>query len=65
VASVFYYLRWIAPAILGRPTAESDAALVPAGRWSAVSAYGAGAASLLIGVGSGAVLPLVGGSLLR
>lgn len=65
VASVFYYLRWLAPAFLGRTTPESDDALAPAGRWSAACAYCAGAVSLLIGVGSGAVLPLTTGAPIR
>jgi NADH-quinone oxidoreductase subunit N len=61
VASLFYYLRWITPAFLGRPSLP---ALVPAGRWAALGAYTAGTASLALGIASGAVLPLVAGPLL-
>ncbi|MBA3575211.1 MAG: NADH-quinone oxidoreductase subunit N, partial [Pseudonocardiales bacterium] len=62
VASLFYYLRWIAPAFLSPATAGD--ALAPAGRWSAVGAYSAGAASLALGIGGGVVLPLLTGPLL-
>ena len=64
VASLFYYLRWIAPAFLSVEPRPATDALVPAGGWSAVGAYGAGAASLTLGVGGGLVLPLLGGTLL-
>ncbi|MBE1559044.1 NADH-quinone oxidoreductase subunit N [Nonomuraea africana] len=51
VASVFYYLRWIRPAFRH---VETDAALAEGGaRWIA---YAAALASLLLGVGAGAVL---------
>jgi len=63
VASLFYYLRWIAPAFLSPAPAAGDA-LVPAGRWSAVGAYSAGGASLALGVGGGLILPLLSGPLL-
>lgn len=64
IASLFYYLRWIAPAFLGsRPPVVGDK-LVPAGRWSAIGAYSAGITSLVLGLASGAVLPLVSGPLL-
>ena len=62
VASLFYYLRWVAPAFL-QPGDARLAALRPAGRWSALSAYAAGIGSLALGLGSGAILPLVHGSL--
>ena len=61
IASVFYYLRWIAPAFLSR---RSSAALAPAGRWSRVGAYSAGVASVLLGVAGGLVLPWVTGGLI-
>lgn len=61
VASLFYYLRWIAPAFLGRPSLP---ALTPAGRWAALGAYTAGAASLALGIAGGLVLPLGTGPLL-
>ncbi|MGH3985099.1 MAG: NADH-quinone oxidoreductase subunit N [Pseudonocardiaceae bacterium] len=61
VASLFYYLRWIAPAFLGRPPVPAHA---PAGRWTPVGAYIAGAASLALGIAGGVVLPLGAGPLL-
>lgn len=58
VASVFYYLRWIAPAFI-TPTEPIDAtALVPAGRWSRRTAYAAATVSVLLGPTAGVVLPL-------
>ncbi|MGH3776001.1 MAG: NADH-quinone oxidoreductase subunit N [Pseudonocardiaceae bacterium] len=61
VASLFYYLRWIAPTFLGRPSLPS---LAPAGRWAALGAYTAGAASVALGIAGGLVLPLGAGPLL-
>ena len=65
VASLFYYLRWLAPAFLQRPpeTATTADALQPAGRWAAATAYTAGTASLAIGIAGAAVLPLLTGHL--
>jgi NADH-quinone oxidoreductase subunit N len=54
VASVFYYLRWLAPTFL-RPPAEAET-LVPAGAWTRGGAYTAAAISLLLGPLSGIVL---------
>jgi NADH-quinone oxidoreductase subunit N len=67
VASLFYYLRWLAPAFLQRPGEAGDeaASLAPAGRWAPVAAYTAGAASLALGVAAAVILPLVTGSLTR
>jgi NADH-quinone oxidoreductase subunit N len=67
VASLFYYLRWLAPAFLQRPGESSDeaAALEPVGRWASVAAYTAGAASLALGVTAAVILPLVTGHLTR
>ena len=67
VASLFYYLRWLAPAFLQRPGDSGDeaAALEPAGRWASVAAYTAGAASLALGVAAAVILPLVTGHLTR
>jgi NADH-quinone oxidoreductase subunit N len=61
VASVFYYLRWLAP-VFGRrsPEAAPDA-LQPAGRWSAMVAYVAATVAVLLGVVGGLVLPLLDG----
>jgi NADH-quinone oxidoreductase subunit N len=63
VASVFYYLRWIAPTFLREPT--TTAALVPAGGWTRWGAYSAGTASLALGLLSGPALAIANsGSLL-
>lgn len=64
VASVFYYLRWIAPAFRRDDTDSSTAArqLEPAGRWSAVSAVSAAVLAIALGILSGLVLPLLSGS---
>lgn len=56
VASVFYYLRWLVPAVLRAPPPESTA-LPRTGGAPAGVAYVAGAASLALGLASGAVLP--------
>lgn len=62
VASLFYYLRWLIPAFTPR---EQNTALEPAGRWAAIVAYLAGAASLAIGVAAAPFLSLVSGTLIR
>ncbi|MEU1892857.1 NADH-quinone oxidoreductase subunit N [Streptomyces pristinaespiralis] len=56
VASLFYYLRWIAPAVTG-PSTTADRT------WSGAAvavAYGAAAASLLLGIASEPALNAVG-----
>lgn len=62
VASLFYYLRWLAPVFRfgGTPPVAAQPVL---GRWAAAAAYTAGAASLALGIGGGAVLPLTEGRL--
>ena len=65
VASLFYYLRWLAPAFLRRPAAGQPDPLAAAGGRAAASAYAAGAVSLGLGLAAGAVLPLLNGTLLR
>ncbi|SFQ72077.1 NADH-quinone oxidoreductase subunit N [Amycolatopsis arida] len=55
VASVFYYLRWIAPLFREAGTREGGARA----RWARGTAYTAGAATLLVGVGAGVVLAAV------
>lgn len=52
VASVFYYLRWIAPLF----TAEPDGAPRTAGPWVLGAAYTAGLASVALGLLGGVVL---------
>jgi NADH-quinone oxidoreductase subunit N len=56
VASVFYYLRWLAPAFRG---AGTDAVPQRAGPWSAAVAYGCAAATVLLGVAGGVLLPVL------
>ena len=60
VASVFYYLRWIAPVFRRPAAAPVEDALQPAGNWAAISAYSAAGASLLLVVLAGPVLGLLG-----
>lgn len=64
VASVFYYLRWIVPAVLRRGAEQPAGAPAPAGRWAAAAAYTGASASVLLGLASGAALALGSGSLL-
>ncbi|OLT17737.1 NADH-quinone oxidoreductase subunit N [Serinicoccus sp. CUA-874] len=56
VASLFYYLRWIAPLYTHQETAghhQQDAGTE--GRWSRSAAIGTAALSLLLGIGAGAL----------
>jgi NADH-quinone oxidoreductase subunit N len=57
VASVFYYLRWIAPAF--RRADPGSATSRPAGTWSAVTAYACAGLAVVFGVLGGIVLPLL------
>ncbi|MFE0732013.1 NADH-quinone oxidoreductase subunit N [Streptomyces antibioticus] len=61
VASLFYYLRWLAP--LFDTTAPAPAP-TPLGNWTAITAYGAATVSLALGIAGGAVLPFATGRLL-
>jgi NADH-quinone oxidoreductase subunit N len=65
VASLFYYLRWLAPAFLRPPAGSQPDPLRAAGGWAAATAYAAGTASLVLGIAAGAILPLLTGTLLR
>jgi NADH-quinone oxidoreductase subunit N len=58
VASVFYYLRWLAPTFRRHP---GDPDGDPAEPWAAATAYAAAALSLLLGVLSGPVLAVLAG----
>lgn len=62
VASLFYYLRWLAPLFATTP-APADAQTV-LGRWAAATAYTAATVSLALGIAGGTVLPLTTGPLL-
>ncbi|MET8570211.1 NADH-quinone oxidoreductase subunit N [Streptomyces sp. NPDC004783] len=64
VASLFYYLRWLVPLFAATAPAPLRAQTVQ-GRWTAATAYTAGALSLVLGLAAGAVLPLTTGPLLR
>ncbi|MEU3173521.1 NADH-quinone oxidoreductase subunit N [Streptomyces sp. NPDC007000] len=64
VASLFYYLRWLAPLfVTAEPAPLGTHAVL--GRWAAVTSYTAGAVSLALGVAGEALLPLSAGPLLR
>ena len=62
VASLFYYLRWIAPAFLARGPVSDPG---PTSRSAAVVAYGAATGSVVLGVLGGTVLEVLGGPLAR
>ncbi|MFY1672719.1 NADH-quinone oxidoreductase subunit N [Plantactinospora sp. WMMB334] len=64
VASLFYYLRWLVPVFRPAPEQGVGEALTPAGRWSRLAAYGAGAASLALGIAAAVTLPATTGALL-
>ncbi|MEU2824578.1 NADH-quinone oxidoreductase subunit N [Streptomyces bacillaris] len=63
VASLFYYLRWLAPLFTYTRSAPPATQAV-FGRWTAATAYIAGTLALGIGIAGGAVLPLGYGDLL-
>ncbi len=62
VASLFYYLRWIAP-LFRRPLVTQDSPET-AGRWSTGAAYVAAIGSVVLGILSGPVLAAFTGELL-
>jgi NADH-quinone oxidoreductase subunit N len=64
VASLFYYLRWLIPTFQTEPNHPHTDLLTSAGRWSALAAYTAGAAALILGLISGLALPLTTAPLL-
>ncbi len=57
VASVFYYLRWIAP--MFTEPADVHSAASRSERWTLATAYTCGAATLLLGIGGGLVLAML------
>ncbi|MBI0293215.1 NADH-quinone oxidoreductase subunit N [Streptomyces sp. PRKS01-29] len=61
VASLFYYLRWIAPALSARREERPQDVT----RTASVTAYGAAACSVALGLAGGPVLTLLDGSLAR
>ncbi|MFH9819725.1 NADH-quinone oxidoreductase subunit N [Streptomyces sp. NPDC017230] len=62
VASLFYYLRWLAPLFTTTDEAPANTHAV-LGRWSAVTAYTAAALSLALGIAGEAALTLTTGPL--
>ncbi|MEU9602519.1 NADH-quinone oxidoreductase subunit N [Streptomyces sp. NPDC048109] len=63
VASLFYYLRWLAPLFTTTAPAPADTQTV-LGRWAAATAYTAATISLALGIAGGTVLPFATGRLL-
>lgn len=63
VVSLFYYLRWLAPMFAAAPDGSAEAVQSRAGSWSAVGAYSAATASVVLGLISGLALPLGAGTL--
>jgi NADH-quinone oxidoreductase subunit N len=65
VASLFYYLRWLVPAVLSElPEGRADV-LRCEGAWARGAAYAGGTAALLVGLAAGLLLPLLDGMLAR
>ncbi|MEW2168451.1 NADH-quinone oxidoreductase subunit N [Streptomyces sp. NPDC007027] len=62
VASLFYYLRWLAPLFTTDDVAPA-ATQAPQGRWAAATAYAAAALSVALGIAGQAVLTLADGPL--
>jgi len=66
VASLFYYLRWLAPAYrAGEPAERSAPGAFAPRRWAADAAVTGGVAVLALGLAAGAVWTLVDGPLVR
>lgn len=61
VASLFYYLRWVAPAFRATDTATVPRPTPAARPWAYGAAVTAAACTLGVGLGAGALFPLVGG----
>ncbi len=53
VASLFYYLRWIAPAVSSRGEPPADGSSPVPGRWASATVVGTAVVSVLIGIGAG------------
>jgi NADH-quinone oxidoreductase subunit N len=61
VASLFYYLRWIAPAVRSAEDASFDG---PSAKWATGAAYTAAVVSLLLGAFAGPLLAILQGTLM-
>lgn len=61
VASLFYYLRWIAPAFRAADTATAPTPEARVRPWAFGAAVTAAACTVALGVGAGAVFAVVGG----
>nr|WP_130294331.1 NADH-quinone oxidoreductase subunit N [Pseudonocardia sediminis] len=59
VASLFYYLRWVAP-VFRDPVDDADTAVMRTRGWARDTAIGAAALSVLLGVAGGVVLTAFG-----
>ncbi|MBT3152494.1 NADH-quinone oxidoreductase subunit N [Streptomyces sp. CHD11] len=64
VASLFYYLRWLAPLFITTTKSAPLATHAAMGRWTTATAYTAGTLALGLGIAGGAVLPFGNGDLL-
>lgn len=64
VVSLFYYLRWLAPACRPLEAGEPATPPPPAGQWCTGTAVGAALLALVLGVASGLVWAAVDGPLL-
>ncbi|MDZ4266355.1 MAG: proton-conducting transporter membrane subunit, partial [Mycobacterium sp.] len=60
LVSLFYYLRWIIPAVQ-RPDTEPEDDMFTAHRWSAGAAVAAAGLSLALGLAAGLAWPVLGG----
>lgn len=70
VASLYYYLRWLAPAFSGHgsswvPESSPSPSLAAARGWATGAALTAGGLSLAVGIGAGVVLAAGSGALAR
>ena len=57
VASLFYYLRWIAPAVSS--TAPADRTRTQPGRWASATVVSAAVLSVVIGLAAGGLWDVV------
>jgi NADH-quinone oxidoreductase subunit N len=73
IASLYYYLRWLAPAFAREPEPPADAVPTPTGvllapavgSWASTTAVLAGTLALALGLAAGGLLAVLGGPLAR